>query len=216
MTVSSLSIKHVFWDWNGTLLNDSRLCSSIINDILIKHGLQAISYARYRQTFDFPVRRYYERLGLAAEGVSFEQTSAEFIENYRSRWKICSLQPRAQATLTRIRELGISQSIITAGEETLLRGFVKHHQLQDYFIGLVGVDHIYASGKLERAKKYAESLKIKQGEILMIGDTVHDHEVAMSIGAKVLLFSKGHHPSQKLRRLGSPVISCLSSVLEYL
>ena len=63
MVTGSARIKHVFWDWNGTLLDDARLCASIINDILTKYDLPPITYEQYRLSFDFPVRRYYERLG---------------------------------------------------------------------------------------------------------------------------------------------------------
>ena len=216
MTRSSLKIKHVFWDWNGTLLDDAELCASIINGILVKHGLGEISYKQYRSSFDFPVRRYYERLGLSSKGVSFEETSAQFIENYERRWEICKLQPRALSTVRQIKALGIPQSIITAGKESSLHGFVRHHRLSGYFSGLVGVDHIYASGKVDRAKDYAKSLDLGGAEVLMVGDTVHDHEVGSAIGATVLLYSEGHHPKERLAELGSTVITCLSEVLEHL
>ena len=216
MKVRFQNIKHIFWDWNGTLLDDSRLCSSIINGILAKNGLGELSYEQYRQTFDFPVKKYYERLGLEEKGVSFDQTSREFIESYNDRWEICCLQPNAKKVLQSIKKLGISQSVISAGEQNLLHGFVKHHKLQGFFDDLVGVDHIYASGKLERAIEYAKSLNVKNDEVLMIGDTVHDHEVAMAVGAHVLLYTKGHHPKQKLEELKCPVISCLSNVLKYI
>ena len=216
MIIDSARIKHVFWDWNGTLLDDARLCASIINDILTKYDLPPITYEQYRLSFDFPVRRYYERLGLSGQNFSFEQTSVEFIDTYRKRWETCSLQANAEATLRRIQELGIPQSIITAGKETLLTGFVKHHGLLEYFTGLAGVNHIYASGKSERAMQYAQSLDLEGREILLVGDTAHDHEVALAIGSAVLLYSNGHHPFERLDLLGPPVISCLSEVLKHL
>lgn len=208
--------KHVFWDWNGTLLNDARLCSNIINEMLVRHGLQAISYEQYRERFDFPVKRYYERLGLSEKGVSFEQTSKEFINNYQLSWKSCDLHLKVKETLTTIKELGIEQSIITAGERNLLKGFVMHHKLDDFFVDLIGVNDIYAAGKMEQAKEYAKSRKLGENEILMIGDTAHDYEVGRSIGAKVLLFSKGHHPKSRLMEHGCPVIDCMSEVCDYL
>ena len=211
-----LAIKHVFWDWNGTLLDDARLCASIINDILEDHGLDSISFEQYRQTFNFPVSSYYKRLGLSSIGVSFEQTSSEFIQNYQLRWKGCSLQKHAISTLRQIKDLGIPQSIITAGKESFLDDYIKHYELGNYFCGLVGVDHIHASGKIARAIEYAKGLNLGSGEVLVVGDTTHDHEVGLAMSAHVLLFSKGHHPIERLEKLGSPVISCLSTVLEHL
>ncbi len=216
MVTGSSQIKHIFWDWNGTLLDDARLCASIINGILAKYDLPDITYEEYRLSFDFPVRCYYERLGLSGQNVSFKQTSVEFIEAYRRRWKVCSLQSKAKVVLRSIQRLEIPQSIITAGKETLLNGFVEHHGLQDFFVRLVGVDDIYASGKVECAMQYARSLNIKSNEILLVGDTIHDHEVASALGAASLLYTRGHHPPERLEPLGVPVISCLSEVLEYI
>jgi phosphoglycolate phosphatase len=198
------------------LLNDAKLCSNIINGMLVSHGLQAISYEQYRERFDFPVKKYYERLGLSEKGVSFEQTSREFINNYQLLWKSCELHSQVNETLAVIQEQGIDQSIITAGERNLLRGFVKHHNLTDFFEDLIGVEDIYAAGKIEQAKAYAKARELKENEILMIGDTAHDHEVGRAIGAKVILFSKGHHPKKRLMGHDCPIIDCISEVCEFL
>ena len=35
-------IKHIIWDWNGTLLNDCWLCVDAINNALAKRNLELI------------------------------------------------------------------------------------------------------------------------------------------------------------------------------
>ena len=55
--------KHIIWDWNGTLLDDTWLCVEGINQALIKRNLTPISEDRYREVFTFPVRDYYKKLG---------------------------------------------------------------------------------------------------------------------------------------------------------
>ena len=53
--------KYIIWDWNGTLLNDVWLCIEIMNEMLENRNLPSITYDKYREIFDFPVQRYYEK-----------------------------------------------------------------------------------------------------------------------------------------------------------
>ena len=48
--------KHIIWDYNGTLLNDVKLCVDVINDLLIKRDLPIMSIRKYKEMFDFPVK----------------------------------------------------------------------------------------------------------------------------------------------------------------
>ena len=48
------SVKHIFWDWNGTLLNDTELCRKIVNNLLRERGKEALSTERYKDIFNFP------------------------------------------------------------------------------------------------------------------------------------------------------------------
>lgn len=44
----------------------------------------------------------------------------------------------------------------------------------------------------------------------MIGDTVHDAEVAAAMGVQCVLYSGGHQPPARLAAAGCPVIPRLS------
>ena len=43
-------------------------------------------------------------------------------------------------------------------------------------------------------------------EIMLIGDSVHDFEVAESLGVKCILFSKGHYSKKRLLRCNCQII----------
>ena len=52
--------KHILWDWNGTLLDDSWLCVEVLNDLLKEQGKDPISLKTYRNHFNFPVIHFYK------------------------------------------------------------------------------------------------------------------------------------------------------------
>ena len=45
----------------------------------------------------------------------------------------------------------------------------------------------------------------KTGNILLIGDTIHDYEVAKEINSECILLSHGHQDEERLLKLGLPV-----------
>ena len=51
----NLSQNVIFWDWNGTLLNDAMVCVEAMNAMLLKRGRPAINIQFYQTIFDFPV-----------------------------------------------------------------------------------------------------------------------------------------------------------------
>ena len=88
-------IKHIIWDWNGTLVGDAQRCVDIMNGIRRKRSMSLISLEEYRDLFDFPVIEYYRRIGFDLEEHPFEILSEEFISGYISSRKDLSLQEGA-------------------------------------------------------------------------------------------------------------------------
>jgi phosphoglycolate phosphatase len=74
--------KHIIWDWNGTLVDDTRYCVDLINGILARRSLPGINEGRYKRTFNFPIIDYYKRVGLDLEKETFETISNELISAY--------------------------------------------------------------------------------------------------------------------------------------
>ena len=94
--------KHILWDWNGTLLDDSWLCVEVLNDLLKEQGRDPISLETYRTHFNFPVIHFYEFLGFATDPVNFKAISHQFIAAYESRWlKECRLHAGVHSNFPR-------------------------------------------------------------------------------------------------------------------
>jgi len=209
-------IKHILWDWNGTLINDAEYCSEIISSLLYKHGLNKISINEYRDLFCFPVERFYDLLGLKGRGVSFEETSRSFIEEYQKGWFNCALHKNAEFVLREIDAFGIKQSVVTAGDKRLIGNYVSHFGISHYFESLNGTDNILAAGKIDVAINYMRRESLDGSNVILIGDTVHDEEVAKEIDSSVLLYAHGHNSKDKLMLNDTTVINNLADVLDFL
>ena len=203
---------HIIWDWNGTLFNDAELCADVFSNLLKKYGHSPVTFEEYREIFTFPVRNYYETSGFDFSKDSFEDVGREWMDEYEERKKSCSLFEDTVETLSFIKSLGISQHILSAYPEESLNRMVKITGIENYFSHIVGLDHIYATGKTDLGLKLVKQLNT-DGKILFIGDTVHDFEVAQAIGADCILISNGHQAESKLLETGTMVLDSLSSLI---
>ena len=58
-----LHMKHIIWDWNGTLLDDLDVSMDALNSILTKEQLPLVlDKDEYRKYFQFPVIEYYKKV----------------------------------------------------------------------------------------------------------------------------------------------------------
>ena len=204
--------KHIIWDWNGTLMDDVWLCVDVINSLLKAHSINPVAVEDYRQHFEFPVIRFYKTLGFDLETTSFEAVSHAFISHYDQRRHECQLHPQAETILRSITAAGITQSILSAYTQEKLTTVVCHFGIDHYFNTVVGLDNIYAAGKLEQGKLHITQLDCLPSEVLLIGDTLHDYEVASEIGADCILVSHGHNDHQRLLKCPVPVIEDFSAI----
>lgn len=206
------SYRHIIWDWNGTLLDDSWLCVETINSLLSEEGLATVDAEQYSREFDFPVRGYYERLGFDFSRLSFETVAVAFIERYYRRLGECRLHPSAAETLDFFHSRGHTQSVLSATEQDRLGECIRHFDLERYFSALVGLDNHYAHSKLECGRAFVETLDIPRREILYIGDTLHDHHVACEMGVDCVLIPGGHHSYERLVNGGARVFESLEAL----
>jgi phosphoglycolate phosphatase len=204
--------KHIIWDWNGTLFDDVWLCLEIINGILRQRNLAQLTPDRYRQIFDFPVINYYRKLGFDFSTDPFSAISTEFILEYERRRPACRLRAGALQILERNLEQGLTQSILSASKQSYLRQAVEELQISDRFVAVVGLDDHHATGKVELGRRLLKQLNLPTGQILLIGDTSHDYEVAQTMGVDCCLISGGHQAEQRLLTCGVPVLDSLAAL----
>ncbi len=207
--------RYILWDWNGTLLNDSWLCVDIMNNLLTQYGKPAMTLERYQDIFDFPVRAYYSRLGFDFSKTPFEQVGSEFMEAYYARWRQCALQPHAREVLQTMQRKKMPQSILSAAAITLVQQGLEHFHLTPLFDQINGLNDHYAEGKLGVAQAFLAARNLAPKEVVLVGDTTHDFQVAQAVGMDCILFDGGHHALARLQSCGAPICSALAELLSW-
>jgi len=174
--------------------------------------MDTITLEKYRDIFGFPVKDYYLKLGFDLEKEPFEKSGLEFIKGYENRRYDAQLYPQVIPLLLELKKRGVSHSILSAQHQTLLDDLTQYYNIRDFFIEVIGLDNHYAYSKIKNGIEWAKRINLNPQEILLIGDTDHDFEVAGAIGIDCLLLSHGHHCFERLKKTGAIVIRNLMDV----
>jgi len=203
----------IIWDWNGTLLDDTGLAVQIMNQMLTRRELLPLSIDSYKSVFTFPVKDYYQKIGFDFQTEPFEVPALEFIHIYNNQVKDCSLHLDTLKVLNHFQSIGVKQYILSAMEQEVLNDCLKHFQIDNFFEHVSGLDNFYAASKLANGHRLIAELKLDAKDLVLIGDTVHDFEVATELGCPCILIADGHQSKAVLQATGVLVIDSIQQLL---
>jgi phosphoglycolate phosphatase len=184
----------------------------INNHMLERRGLPLIDIGVYQAKLCFPVDQYYCQLGFDYSTDPYNVLAEEFIAEYTERRYECPLHDGARELIAELKEQGIPQAVLSAYQHDTLLQAVDYFELTAFFDDIIGLNDIYAAGKVENGKKYMADLRISPNEVLFIGDTVHDFEVSQAMGVHCALVANGHNSRPRLEACGVPVFDSLHEV----
>jgi phosphoglycolate phosphatase len=200
----------IIWDWNGTLLDDLWLALDVANRMLARRALPTMDQDRYREIFDFPVSEYYRRAGFDFDREPFESLADEFIAGYGDRLRECSLHEPVLGLLEAFDRAGIGQAVLSASRQESLVEALAHYGLTGFFGSIAGLADHFAVSKIEVGHRLLARSRPQRA--VLIGDTVHDFEVADALGVDCILVGCGHHPMHRLRATGARVYESLDKL----
>jgi phosphoglycolate phosphatase len=160
------------------------------------------------------VRDYYRALGFDFAREPFEVVGTQFIVGYEQRQGECELRSGSRDVLSEIGRRGLHQSVLSASQQTRLRAQAEALGVRAAFEQLVGLEDHYAGGKLEQGRRWMEESGARADEVLLVGDTDHDAEVARAMGVRCLLLPGGHQSPERLARCGPPVLASIERLLD--
>ncbi len=208
-----MTYSHVLWDFNGTILNDLDTGIKCANALLERRNMNTMkSLEDYYNVFCFPIIKYYEKLGFDFEKESYEKLAIEWVEEYKHHSKDSALHEGITEVLSHIRQNNIPQYILSATEKNMLITQVNELGIYNYFDDILGLDNIHAYSKIEIAKDWRS--RTSPNKAVLIGDTVHDFEVAKELGIDCILIANGHQSKELLSTCGVEVIDDVRELLK--
>lgn len=186
-------------DFNGTLIDDVKLCLNILNILLKERGYKTVNEEEYKHIFTFPIKEYYKKAGFDLHRFSFDDISNEFITLYQKASLNCKLFEGVNELIDKCKNNNIKVVLLSASQIDNLIEQTDHFSLSHKFDAILGTNTIEAKSKVEIGKNYFSDKKDKK--ILFVGDTTHDKEVADSIGGTCILITHGHQAYDVLEKV---------------
>ncbi|NCC72412.1 MAG: HAD family hydrolase [Sphingobacteriia bacterium] len=207
------NIRAIIWDWNGTLLDDLEVCINAMNRMLKKRNYPLLTEARYKEIFTFPVQDYYVEAGFDFSQENWDTVAMEFIANYRENVHRSVLHGEVINILQEFRSMGKRQFILSAMQQDFLMETITARLDPFIFEVIAGLNDHYAATKVENARLLVQEIGLPKSQIIMIGDTIHDFEVAEEAGIGCILVSNGHQSMARLEQTGATVVDNLIDLL---
>ena len=204
---------YVLWDWNGTLLDDTQAALDTLNIMLERRGTKPIALKFFRDHFAFPCRPFYDMIGMHVEDDEWDALAKEYHDVYAEQPK--KLNRETIAALERVKAAGARQSIISALRQDLLDEVTAQMGVAQYMECIYGVDNLDGASKLDRALELMNRIAPAFGEqpdVVLIGDALHDKEVADALKVRCVLCGQGSHASWRLRKVAPTGETLLEAV----
>jgi len=209
-------VKHIIWDFNGTLLSDAQLGVDCDNHVFDTLGLPRITIDDYRRHMTMPVRDFYTALGVDLNVYKYETISRLWLDRFNQHAVSVGLVPGVFELTARMKAAGFTQSILSASYEKSLLEQCEALGIDAYMEDISGLGDESAQKKTDIGRCQLEKLGLRGADCVLIGDMVADSELADALGTACVLVPWGHNSAERLEKTGRTVacdIEALEQVL---
>lgn len=210
-------MKHVIWDWNGTLLDDADITIQASIGWLEKMGVGGVTKAQIRHHCVRNFTDFYEPLlGRRPDDAEIQDARDFYWSLYEPAKRNLPLAGDARQALGNVIANGQSQSVLSMAPHGELVELVDQHGLSDHFLRVDGDKEASAHSKLENLRQHLGDLGINPAQVAMIGDALDDYRVSTALGVRPVLVETGMYSRYRLEKTGAPVAKNLIEALQHL
>lgn len=191
MIAKKPNIKHVIFDWSGTLFDDHPVSFLATQKLIQKLSGKTISLEQYKNEFTIPVHDFYVKQGIT---LPFDEIDRLYFEEFSRHVNDCDLFTGARETFEILKEQGISISVFSTVEKTLLEKICERVGLKKYLRFI----HGSVKNKINEMPAHLKKCEVSPTETLYIGDMDHDVLAANENGLLSGCLINGYHDVTKL------------------
>ncbi|WP_172193785.1 HAD-IA family hydrolase [Saccharibacillus qingshengii] len=189
-------IRHIIFDFDGTIVHSRPLISKIYNRAAQKHGYRPIreddqgpfaghSITQRRKALGIPLYR------MPALGLNVVLGYHRGIENLE-------VKPGIGELIDQLHEKGYPLSIISSNLERNIRAFLQNKGI-DHFEQIRSARSLF--GKHRAIRSFLKRNDLKAEEVLYIGDELRDIKAGRRTGVHVVSAAWGYDSLESMRRI---------------
>lgn len=187
--------KYIFFDFDGTLADTEEVNFVIYQKLAEKYNLRSITLDELGHLKKMSAKELMEYIELKKRYLPFILKRGKMLLTQDIR-NVHLCKPDIFETIRQLKDMGIKVAIITTNSKTNVKIFLEEHGI-DYF------DSISSSsmfGKESTMKKMIRKEKLKNSEVLYVGDEIRDIHAANRAGIDVASVGWGYNTVESLRK----------------
>ncbi|HEX5118965.1 MAG TPA: HAD family hydrolase [Pseudonocardiaceae bacterium] len=208
-------VRHVVWDWNGTILDDNDAAVAAVNAVCAAYGRAPVDLEHWRSIYRRPIQDCYADLfGRAISAEDWADIDRRYHDAYRALLATTRLSPGIPDELRRWRAAGGTQSLLSMWFHDELVPMVSEHGLAELFLRVDGLrTAVGGHGKTDHLREHLAALDLDPADVLLVGDVLDDAVAAEAVGTRCVLVATGMSGPATLRASGVPVVDSVAEAL---
>lgn len=213
-------MRHIVWDWNGTLFDDGPLVVEAVNACLASQGAGPIDAATYRREFVRPLELFYAKFLDGPIDPDFLHALDDvFQDAYWDGFDDADLTVDAREAIDMAASRGATQSVASMLWHDMLVPTVTGFGLHEQMLALDGNRGTAGETKEQHLAHHVERLRqmypaLRQARITVIGDITDDAAAARHVGVGCVLYDGGSQDREQLEATGFPVANTLVEAVD--
>ena len=198
--------KLAIFDWNGTILADTKQAWIASNKCLEFYGQEPISFKRQRDTFDFPIIHYYKRNGCCIDKVL--ETKEEANKIFQDSYDALAARARTRRGAKDLLEWLTQNNVTCIILSNYITRKIEHHlerlKIEHYFSYVSanncdGTSILSSTNKLERLSEFMIKRGYKPDNAFIIGDSKEEPDIGRHLGLVSIGITGGCINEKRLR-----------------
>jgi phosphoglycolate phosphatase len=191
------AVQAIIFDVDGTLVDSADDLHASLDLLLDGLGLRPLDAAEIKGMIGDGVSKLVERAVVAAGGDASQKSAlvARFLKIYESNAAVHTRSyPDVVETLEALRQREFRLAVVTNKPVIATEKILRALSLADYFSVVIGGDSL-PQRKPDPAQMLDASrqLGVDAGQVLVVGDNIHDVEAAHAAGIRCIAVTYGYH-----------------------
>ena len=204
--------KHIgllVFDWDGTLVDSVAYIAQSMRTAAAEQDLPIPTVDAVREIVGLGLTEALQRLFPQLDKVANKALSVHYSTVFkRDQDEPCRLFDGVRRSLEELRDAGFQLAVATGKSRKGLRRAMQELQMGDLFVASRCADETRSKPDPLMLLELLEELAVAPARALMVGDTLHDLNMATNAGITSIAVDYGAHPRARL--LAAAPLACIS------
>ncbi|EIW17769.1 MULTISPECIES: HAD-IA family hydrolase [Pelosinus] len=180
-------VKYVLFDFDGTLVDSLNIVIEVYNQLAGKYEAKKIEHKDIAHIKGLSITEKAKFLDFKI--YKFPLLALDIYKLYKHSIKDLFLFDGIKALLEELNACGFQLAIVSTNSEQNIRECLEHNQI-DFINEIISSNNMF--GKNEDIKRFIKKHKLKDSEVIYVGDEVRDIIAGKKSGVKIIWVSWGY------------------------